>query len=69
MITLPKELKEIGEEAFQGCSSLDGDLIAPYGLEKIGARAFDGCWGIDRARLTEAYEDANVQKDGEAVSS
>lgn len=71
MITLPKKLKEIGDEAFMGCSSLDGDLVAPNGLESIGKRAFAGCWGIDSAKLTEHYADPEEEgvDVGEAVSS
>lgn len=68
MIQLPKGLKEIGDEAFSGCTSLDGDLIAPHGLEKIGRGAFAGCWGIDKARMTDPFEDAESPDTGTEIT-
>ena len=57
MITLPKALEEIGDQAFSGCIALEGKLIAPSGLKKIGKAAFAGCYNIEYARQKEPLED------------
>lgn len=41
-IVLPKNLKTIGDKAFEGCTLLSG-INLPSGLESIGAQAFSGC--------------------------
>lgn len=43
MITLPKSLKEIGDEAFSGCEGMDGQtVVIPKCMEKLGKQAFLG---------------------------
>jgi hypothetical protein len=41
-VTLPKNLKEIGEGAFRGCNSL-ATIAVPANVTSIGAGAFSGC--------------------------
>lgn len=42
MITLPKSLTEIGDEAFKGCSAFSGEIAEiPNGVQ-IGKMAFRG---------------------------
>ena len=42
---IPKGVKEIGENAFLGCSNLT-DIKIPEGVVKIGDSAFSGCKGL-----------------------
>ena len=52
MITLPKNLTEIGDEAFAHCSGMrDQIVVAPDGVEHIGKMAFAGTY-IDELRTT-----------------
>ena len=46
MVKLPRDLREIGEEAFAGCSSLTGGIQGGDRLQKIGKRAFMGCTAL-----------------------
>ena len=61
MITLPKGLTEIGDEAFSGCSAFAGQtVVAPAGVEKVGKMAFLGT-GISKLitedpEMTEKFE-------------
>ncbi len=53
MITLPKSLKEIGDEAFSGCTAFrDQIMVAPHGIEKIGRSAFLNTY-LDELRTEE----------------
>lgn len=53
MITLPSGLKEIGDEAFAGCTGMQGQTIVfPAGVEKIGKMAFLGV-DMEQARTAE----------------
>lgn len=45
-VIFDKELTEIGDNAFSGCTGLYGDLELPYNLTSIGAGAFEGCTGL-----------------------
>ena len=40
--TLPKQLKEIGESAFQECKNMPAEIIIPEGVKRIYANAFSG---------------------------
>lgn len=41
MITLPKSLVEIGDEAFANCSAMYGQtVVAPSCVERVGKMAF-----------------------------
>ena len=43
MITLPKNLQEIGDEAFYGCSGFNNQVVVMPGPDvKIGKRCFVG---------------------------
>ena len=42
-ITLPAELKAIGNNAFNGCFALRNEVTIPAGVETIGSYAFKGC--------------------------
>ena len=45
-IKLSKNLINIGNEAFSGCSSISGNLVFPEGLKAIGGHAFKNCSGL-----------------------
>ena len=42
-ITLPSELKAIGNNAFNGCFALRNEVTIPAGVKTIGSYAFAGC--------------------------
>jgi hypothetical protein len=45
-VKLPAGLTSIGEDAFNGCSGLSGNLNLPTGLTAIGSGAFYSCSGL-----------------------
>lgn len=45
-LTLGENIKEIGANAFEGCSNLNGELALPSNLTSIGNSAFNGCSGF-----------------------
>ena len=45
-IVLPNKLREIGESAFDGCSSLTGSIVIPEGVTRIENWAFGSCTSI-----------------------
>ncbi len=45
-IVLPNTVTTIGNFAFEGCSSLTGDLTIPNTVTSIGRCAFEGCSGL-----------------------
>ena len=49
-VSLPSTLKEIGEEAFDGCTSLT-TIIIPHGVDNIPTRAFSGCDALESISL------------------
>lgn len=60
-LTLPGDLKEIGREAFWGCTALKGNLVIPDSVTELGYQAFYGCSELDGtltlgAGLTEIKE-------------
>lgn len=65
MITLPKELKEIGDEAFAGCTGMrDQTIVFPAGIERIGKRAFLDVY-MDQARTAEPDFEEKGEADGD----
>lgn len=60
MITLPKNLKEIGDGAFRGCESLEGEVLVPSGLQRIGTAAFAG---TNITKITVQHEDREETSD------
>ena len=42
-LSLPANLKKLGERTFYSCKSLAGSLVLPESLEEIGSCCFDGC--------------------------
>ena len=63
MITLPSGLKEIGDEAFAGCTGMQGQTIVfPAGVEKIGKMAF---LGVDMEQARTAEPDFTEKEDAE----
>ena len=50
-ITFPASLIVIAYSAFNGCSSLSGELLFPSSLREIGAWAFEGCRGLSGTHL------------------
>ena len=45
-IVFPEGLRIIGDQSFEGCSNLKGDIYFPNSLEVIGHYAFKGDYGI-----------------------
>ena len=45
-ISFPSKLVYIGERAFSGCHSLNGDLIIPDSVKAIGDYAFFNCYSL-----------------------
>lgn len=56
MITLPKDLSEIGEAAFYECSDLE-TVIIPGRVKKIGANAFYGCTELKNILLPDSLKE------------
>ena len=52
VVTIPDGVKEIGDWAFAGCSSLD-DVRIPESVTRIGKRAFSGCSRLVDIRIPE----------------
>lgn len=48
--SIESRLKTIGQDAFNGCTSLT-ELNLPYSLETIGQTAFDNCTNLTKLRL------------------
>ncbi|MBQ9438211.1 MAG: leucine-rich repeat protein, partial [Lachnospiraceae bacterium] len=59
-ISLPKGLKEIGEETFYGCSSLESINI-PDSVERIGRIAFFNCSSLSTLRLPDSLKYVGLQ--------
>ena len=55
-LELPDSIREIGEEAFCGCSSLEGINI-PSKVQVIPARCFKGCSAIKAVVLSEGIRE------------
>ena len=55
-ITFNSKLKEIGENAFNGCSGITGELELPESLISIGDGAFQSCKGITSLKLPSNLE-------------
>ena len=51
-VTVPKGVRQIGEAAFEGLSSLAA-VTLPKGVKRIGERAFRGCDALERVSLPE----------------
>lgn len=49
-VSLPSTLKEIGDEAFEGCISLTS-IVIPHGVDNIPRRAFAGCSDLETINL------------------
>ena len=52
-VIIPDEVKEIGEEAFCGCTSLTGVTI-PKGATEIGSWAFSNCTSLTSVTIPES---------------
>ena len=55
-ITLPSTLKELGEEAFEGCSGLT-KIEIPEGIEVIPKRAFANCESLESICLPKTLKE------------
>lgn len=55
-LSLPVTLQEIGDEAFDGCSSLSGAVVIPEGVERLGVNAFSGCVAIKSLSLPSTLQ-------------
>jgi len=58
-VVLNDSLREIGDEAFHGCSSLQS-INFPSTVTKIGASAFSGCSSLDAVVLYEGLASIDV---------
>ena len=47
-ISLPKDLKTIGQRVFSGCERLSGTLVLPQTLTSLGYGVFMGCYKLDQ---------------------
>lgn len=54
MLSMPKNLRIIEEQAFMGSTSIEGPLVIPEGVTEIGARAFEGCAGVTELHLPKS---------------
>ena len=52
-VTLPEEVKAIGEDAFDGCKSIK-NITLPAGLKEIGRWAFRGCESLENIDLPDS---------------
>lgn len=57
-VTLPEELKAIGEGVFEGCEAL-GDITIPSGVARVGYRAFAGCTSLKNVELLSGVKKIN----------
>lgn len=48
-VTLPANLLSIGDYAFDGCSSLNGDIPLPASVTSVGAYAYQNCTSLTSA--------------------
>ena len=53
-VTLPQNLRTIGEEAFSGVSGIVGHLVLPEGCETVAAGAFFSCEGLKTIELPDS---------------
>ena len=53
-ITFSSKIKEIKEQAFQGCTSLKGKITLPESMTTIGTNAFNGCTNITSVYLPQS---------------
>jgi len=56
-VTMGKNVREIGYEAFGGCKSLEAIDFLPESLRVIGDYAFNDCWAVDEIRIPEGVRE------------
>lgn len=52
-IRFSKNLVSISDQAFEGCSALEGTLELPPKLAKLGAQAFEGCENLTSIKIND----------------
>jgi hypothetical protein len=57
-ITIPSPIKEIGQEAFEGCGIQT--LVFEEGVQKIGFHAFSECKNLTEVRLPESVTEYGI---------
>lgn len=60
-IELPSSITSIGSRAFDGCSSLTGDIILSKGMQVVDERAFSGCSSLTSVRIPESVTSIAAQ--------
>ena len=55
-VVIPRSVKRIGAQAFEGCKSIVG-VVIPNGVTRIGAQAFDGCSALSSVSLPSGLVD------------
>ena len=55
-VFLSKNLVRISDQAFQGCSAIEGALELPPKLTALGANAFDGCQNLTSIKINDKLE-------------
>ena len=61
-VSLPRDLRSIGDEAFNGCSSLEEvRFVGRSNIREIGSEAFKGCSWLTRINLPNSIETLGEQ--------
>lgn len=60
-IEIPAEINgykitAIGDNAFEDCRGITGEIVIPEGVKSIGSSAFYGCWNLTGAVLPDSLE-------------
>ena len=58
-ITIPENVREIGDYAFSGCSSLRSITI-PESVKKIGDYAFLNCYSLTKISIPDSVEKVGI---------
>ena len=53
IVTMGKNVREIGESAFEDCISLEAIDFLPEGLKEIKENTFDSCYSVSEIRIPE----------------
>jgi hypothetical protein len=64
-IVLPENMIHLGARVFEGCESLSGEIVIPYGITEIRLNSFAGCTALAQVvigkNVKEIHEEAFSQ--------